>query len=341
MNKLLLVLVFMFLLTSISQAEAVNTFNPTSNNTDESLQNTATEDVTEISYGYSNFKFYNTPVQTVQIDRPAKKGELSFSMVGTAEASVIPLLPKDFAKISDTITEASELNGLKSVLSEEYFQLLQEKVDAGVSQYAVLAMFKAMRPYKTYIIDSYTDENHAQLAVSGQSYFGPMQGLINMVSVDGKWKIENESWYAEKNNSKSEKGPITKAISLSNEKRFEEIKRTDLISRISPDYKFKRNSLALIKVGDNRRKQAFNFVFVMDKDKHGDQQSAALKHNSRGRMHVLGPNRLFKEQKVIKNKYPMDVSLSNYNDGYATDEWNLTLPSRKPREVTVSFLWSF
>lgn len=116
---------------------------------------------------------------------------------------------------------------------------------------------------------------------------------------------------------------------------------TDFLSEISPNYRF-NNSLPLTKVRNNPRKQSFMFVFLMNKDK-AKRLHRKTKDNPRSHMHLLwtGSKKLMPEQKVIENRYPVDVSIANYDDGYAAGEWNLVLPNKKPREVGISLMWTF
>jgi hypothetical protein len=48
-----------------------------------------------------------------------------------------------------------------------------------------------------------------------------------------------------------------------------------------------------------------------------------------------------KDHILIEKEYPIDISVANYKDGYAPREWNIVMPSKKPKEVIVSLLWSF
>jgi len=100
--------------------------------------------------------------------------------------------------------------------------------------------------------------------------------------------------------------------------------------------------IALVKVNNTRQKQAFMFVFLMNKP---SQEVAPVQKVSaqRKHMHIMwtGSKRLMPEQKNIENKYPVDISIDNYSDGFMPGEWNLALPDKKPKEVSVSFLWAF
>lgn len=115
----------------------------------------------------------------------------------------------------------------------------------------------------------------------------------------------------------------------------------DFLSDVSPDYKIKRNPLALTKVTANKHRRAFMFVFLMNKDSNKEQyrQTAGYSHRQ---MHVLwtGSKKIV-QPAAIENEYPVDFSIANYDEGFASREWNLVLPNKKPREVTVSFMWSF
>lgn len=116
-------------------------------------------------------------------------------------------------------------------------------------------------------------------------------------------------------------------------------KYAGFLSAVSPDYKINKNFLKLTKVPDIRRRQSIMFVFFMNKNKI----DPTLKDNSHTRMHVMWPGskKLPLEQKAIDDEYPVDVSIANYEDGYASEGCNLVLPNKKPREVAVSLLWSF
>jgi hypothetical protein len=297
----------------------------------------------EISYGFAHVKFFTTPLPEVKIDHSSDvKAAISLSIISTAEAAVIPdeFKVKDFEKIYNTISDAGQLDDLKPVLSDKNFELLKAKVKDGVSPYVVLAMLQAAHPQKIRIIDSRIEEGRAEFAVVGQSVWGPVQGKIQMIKVDGAWKIENESWqsgkYAEHRNAL-----IFKDLkSLSDVNQYIYPDPVSVASSVSSDYFMQKNPLQLSKVSNNRRKRALMFVFFMDKAQV-DPDRAAVKDDLRGRVHVLGPKRIFPEQQVIEDKYPLDISGAKYTDGYAAQEWNFVIPSGKPREIAVSWLWSF
>jgi hypothetical protein len=133
--------------------------------------------------------------------------------------------------------------------------------------------------------------------------------------------------------------------------KYEHLRSSGLLSQESPDYKINKNFLSLTKVNAGRRKEALMFVFLMDKVKNEDQdaqneepkKSIFKKLNPRNHMHVMwtGPKRMMKEQQFIENQYPIDFSVARYDEGYSNEELNVVLPSRKPREIAVSLLWSF
>lgn len=99
--------------------------------------------------------------------------------------------------------------------------------------------------------------------------------------------------------------------------------------------------IALVKVNNTRKKQAFMFIFFMNKPKPEAEQQKI--NPARKYMHIMwtGTKKLMPAQKNYENKYPIDVSIDNYSDGFVPGRWNLALPDKKPREVSVSFLWAF
>lgn len=152
--------------------------------------------------------------------------------------------------------------------------------------------------------------------------------------------IEEEEMQENQNSHRKSDFDIKDKVSSINN--FDSARRAGLISSITPDYAINKNFLSLTKVSKNRRKQALMFTFLMNKDKKEDvNKSAISKFSSRTRMHILGPTRLFPEQQVIDDELPVNVSTAKYEDGFAKGEWNFILPSKKPREVDISLMWSF
>jgi hypothetical protein len=109
---------------------------------------------------------------------------------------------------------------------------------------------------------------------------------------------------------------------------------TDFVRDVTPEYKIK-NKVPLTKVSTTRRKDAFTFVFVMNKREKVEK--------SPSQMHVVwtGSKKIVSDQKVIEDKYPLDVSIDNYDDGFASGEPNMVLPSRRPKGIGVAFVWAF
>jgi hypothetical protein len=146
---------------------------------------------------------------------------------------------------------------------------------------------------------------------------------------------ENNNFYIQENSSKEE-------IFLTSDKKYTRSKYAGFLSQVSPEYKINRNFLSLSKVNAPRRKQAFMFVFLMNPNTHPHTLKEQVVE--RTRVHILWPGsrkRMGAEQKLIDHEYPVDVSVANYEDGYAADEWNVVLPNKKPREIDISLLWSF
>lgn len=116
------------------------------------------------------------------------------------------------------------------------------------------------------------------------------------------------------------------------------------LNYVSPEYSINRNKLGLVKVTKDRgSKEAITFVFVMNEHRKESQENKRSLADERKRLHLMwtGSKKVMVNQKVIDDQYPLDLSLANYEDGYAPDEFNVILPSRKPKQVGVSFLWSF
>ena len=298
----------------------------------------------EISSGFSNVKLFKDEVPQIKIDHSSEvKTGIQFSIITPAEAALPPDEYKagDFEKICNAISSAGMLDDLKPYLLGKNLEFLKAKVKGQVSSHAVLVMFQAMRPQKIRIIDSRIEGERAEFAVTGSSVWGPMQGLIHMVKADGTWKIEDESWYASKHFDRRDGLMIKGFSNLSDADQYVEAIPGDLVSRLSPDYVLKKGLLQLNKVAHDRNKRALMFVFLMDKQKVDPDRPAAVKEVARARIHVLGPKRVFPEQQVIESGYPVDISVAKYNDGYMPQACNFVLPSKKPREVAVSWMWSF
>ncbi len=355
MRRLWLTLILVFLPTLVCKAD-MPSFNDTPNQQipsnllkQNNLQNKQNPDELEIHYGFSSLKFHNGPVQTVKIDHTAqtKSGDL-FHLMPTAEAADVSI--KELEHICNSVNGANRLEDLTEVLSHNNFQLLQEKVNSGKSPYIVLAMVQAMRPSHIEILDFNLQDNNAQLAVRGRSTFGITQGLIGLVKEDNLWKINRENWQA---GGSSSMGFISATVNpLSKTNQYAQSNSSGLISQISPDYKVNRNFLALTRVPYNKSRRAFTFVFLIKNNKsklghakevYDSSSKTFVKENPRAKMHVLwtGSRKLMPEQKVVDYQTPIGFSIANYDDGYSPGQWNLILPNKKPREVTVSFLMNF
>jgi hypothetical protein len=124
------------------------------------------------------------------------------------------------------------------------------------------------------------------------------------------------------------------------DKKYSRSKYGGFLSQVSPEYSLNNNFLSLVKVSTPRRKQAFMFVFFMNPKGHARTLKEKIAKHTH--MHILwtGPKQLVSEQKIVRD-YPVNFSIANHKDGYSQGEWNLVLPSKKPKEVAVSFLWSF
>ena len=353
MNRLFLILILsIFIPTSICKADVASINKTTVAPIDlgvitiHALKNVPTPEpeLADIQYGFSNLQFNSGPTQQIHIDhRSQLKTGKAFSLIKNADAAegLNPVQLQHFETVLNTINGAGHLNDLRPVLTETNFQALQTKVNKGISQYSVLAMLQAMRPQSVRILDFHVEGDKADIAVAGGSSLGAMQGLIRLVKANNAWLIESEEWHT---GDKNKKEPIVSALSNTTSGGNDmHTAFAGFMSRISPDYTIKRNFLTLSKVSNSKHKKSIMFVFLMNGDKRGPKTSETPAGKKHHRMHILWPGskKAPIEQQVVDNKYPLDVSIANAEDGYAEHEWNLVLPNRKPREVSVSLLWSF
>ncbi len=311
---------------------------------DPNPQTTIGRDLANISYGFVSVKLYSGPVPDVKIERLSRENpDISLSVVNTAEAAVVPD-PSDirgFERLCNAVSDAARLDDLKPFIVDKNIELLKAKVKAGVSEHVVLAMFQVMRPQKIHIIDSRVEAGWAEFSVTGDSTLGRMQGKVHMLKAEGTWKIDEEAWYASKHPDRRDNLMVSVFNGLSDPQQYIYPDRKGGLSVISSGDAVKKRVLQLTKISNHRRRQAFMFVFFMDKAKADTARAAVTQDDRRGRMHVLGPKRVFPQQHVIEDQYPVDISVARYDDGYAPEELNLVVPNGKPREVAVSWLWSF
>lgn len=322
------------------------------------LTSRADTDSLQISYTQSQLTFSTGSVREVRIDyrAPAPKNE-GLSLITPAHAAPPPFKAQDFYTIYDHLNNAFRLNDLKPYITDAYYDQLQARIKAGASSHAVMAMLQAMRPQKAAILESKIDDTHAELILTGRSNLGVMRGRVHLVGTDAGWRVEREQWYVGGKEKKDSFGASYDMLSG----RTTQVHpaQVDMMSSVSPDYVINRNFLDLTKISKSRRKQSVMFVFLMNgkKDNTEEQQGigrllpkqtlfhydAMDKNHQRNRLHVMwtGPKKILKDQKVIENEYPVDLSIARYDDGYAPGEWNMVLPNKKPREVAVSLMWSF
>ena len=359
MRRLWLFLVLLFLPTLVCKAD-MPAFNDTPNTQiphnllkQDTLPKAHNTGALEVRYGFSSLKFENGPTQVVKIDHQTNSNDGSLFHWGkTAEASGLPddLTIKDLEKICNAVTDATQLDDLKDVLSQRNFKVLDDKAKAGGSQYVVLAMVQAMRPYNIRIMDFNVTDGQGSLAVSGRSYFGTVSGLINLVQQDGIWKIDHENWYAGDRNYIDYIAASVNPLTTKN--KYTSARSSNLMSQLSPDSRPNYNMLALSRAPYHKNGRSINFVFMLKKAKSPSDRSPDIYNRGSARevpvlprapMHVLwtGSKRLMPEQKVVDYQSPIDFSIANYDDGYAPGQWNFIMPTKKPREVTISMLLNF
>jgi hypothetical protein len=307
----------------------------------------------QVYYGASSLQFQKGPVKVVRLDHRTRTLDGNvFSFEKTAEATGLPdsMTIKDFEDMGNAVNGAGRLEDLKPVLSQRYFQLLQDKVNAGVSPYVVLAMLQAMRPDEQQVMDFKFHNDQADLIVRGRSHFGIDQGIIHLIREANLWKIDREEWQTGGKRSLGAMGAVFKP--LSSPKNYTTIHASGILEQISPDYKYNRNFLSLTRVPFQKNRRAITFVFLIKKNKNDLNSSddvyvkgknGKVKENYPTQMHVLwtGSKKLMSEQKIVDNHAPVDFSVANFEDGYSPGQWNLILPNKKPREVVISVLMNF
>ncbi len=313
-------------------------------------QQTIAKNPLEVQFGFSKLHYYDKAVKEVKLTAQAKKSSgIPLFAVKEAQADLIPinLATNSFFRIYNTIQQASGLTDIRPVITDNIFNGLQNKITSGVSQYTVLKMVQEFRPEKVKIIDSRVEGKLAEFAVTGQSPFGPVQGLVNLVQSENEWKLDNEEWFSgDKTPTKAD--AVTMALGQPSSDPNVNAS-TNLFLDSFPQYKFNRNILALRHAHTDIRKRSFMFIFFMDRPDSQQKKfytgdlTTENQDQQRPRMHILwtGPNKMMAEQKIIKNEYPVDVSIANDDDGYAPGELNLLLPKKKPNGVTASLMWTF
>lgn len=306
----------------------------------------------EVRFGPSSLKFNSGPAQEVKIDHSSLSTDGGlFALEKSAEAAILPrdLTIPQLEKLCNAVNEANEMADLKTILSPGYYQFLDNRVKSGSSQYMVLAMLQAIRPHHIQIMDFNINEERGAVSVKGRSYFGPVSGLLRVVKDDGIWKIEKEDWYAGGQETRDYIASVLNPVSIKT--KYTPVNNTGLIAQLSPDSRVNHNRLALSRAPYHKNGRSINFVFMLKKAKTEADRSPLIYDRGKSAqvkarpapMHVLwtGSKRLMPEQKVVDADSPVDFSIANFDDGYAPGQWNFIIPTKKPRELTVSFLLNF
>ncbi len=306
----------------------------------------------EVRFGPSSLKFNRGAAQEVKIDHSALSADGGlFALEKSAEAAILPsdLTIPQLERLCNAVNEANEMADLRTVLSPGYYQFLDNRVKAGSSQYMVLAMLQAIRPQHIQIMDFNINEERGAVSVKGRSYFGPVSGLLRVVKDDGLWKIEKEDWYAGGQETRDYIASVLNPVSIKN--KYAPVKPAGLMAQLSPDSRVNHNRLALSRAPYHKNGRSINFVFMLKKAKTESDRSPHIYDRGNSAqvkarpapMHVMwtGSKRLMPEQKVVDVDSPVDFSIANFDDGYAPGQWNFIIPTKKPRELTVSFLLNF
>lgn len=313
------------------------------------LRKDSVRESSELSYGFLTLSISRGTAQEVKLDHGVHTSDVNpFALENTAEASMLPsgMTIPNLEMVCNAINNANELQQLKTVLTPAFYQQLENRVKEGSYPYMVLAMLQAMRPNDIHVLDFSVREGQISLVVKGRSYFGPVGGLIHLVNQDGFWRIGKEDWYA---GGGQNKDYISYAINpLPIHGKYVPQKPAGFMAQFSPESRINPNRLALQRVPYSRNKKSLNFVFFATKksvrtNPSGDIYDKNLPMGKRPPMHVLwtGSNRLMPEQKVVGGNSPIDFSIANDDDGYSPGQWNFVMPTKKPREITVSILLNF
>jgi len=214
-------------------------------------------------------------------------------------------------------------------------------LDQGFQTNASLDILQAALPQKIRAIDPRIRERPSEFSVTGYSAFGIMRPVIRMVEEEGACEADEEAGVSRKCFERRHKLMAMLFHPVSDPQQYIYPDRKGFLPGISSGEVTLKKALQLTRTSSHRNKRALMFVFFMDKAKADPGQTAFARADRHRRMHILGPKRVFTRPEVIDDIYPLDISVARYDEGYAPQELNLVVPSGRPREVRVSWLWSF
>lgn len=306
------------------------------------------EDAAQMSYGMTTVSYRKVAVERVQLEHPVRPINPEVSLVTVAEASIQPThdIIQTYLKAHHSIKNAWTINEIEPFVTKHYYQSLVDKKAQGAHDVVLLELIRGLLPDEPMVSDSFVDDNRAQLATSAKGHWGETKGVINMIQEDGLWKIQQQRWYAEESRLKE----LTPLLSVHTTYNPDKITKENKVAfeRGVSSYKFSRNPLALSKTRARSKlpKDAFVLVFYMKK---GEKLKKRLQdpypddENKKPRLHLVwtGPKQAVPQQTTYSNKYPLDISIANESEGYLSDNVNLRFPKKKPRGITVEFLFEF
>ncbi len=300
---------------------------------------------TTLETGAVSLNFSNEPIQQIALaDYPKDDTMKPSFFVGVAEASVIPTdsIMIDFKRAQERIQRARSLRDMEDVTTANYIQPLKDKVGVGVNELMVVSMLQNLRPDNVNIQDVRGQKDHSKLAVTGNSSYGKVHGVVEMVQDPNGWKIERETWFSDQKKQVAVEKNLLTTMNVP-PKLEDPMVNSSLAFVENPDVKFNRNTLNLQMAHPNISKKNFTFIYYIQKKDRMKEHLTGTKEELAAPVHILwtGPRSMVPQQTVVKNEYPINYSIADDNDGYMPGAMNLHLPKRKPNGVVVSAMFTF
>ena len=318
---------------------------------DELDQVDSASDKKELTYAQVSLRIYNKDITNLEVTQQEVK-EKTFTipfLEKEAEASLPSTddAVRDYMSAHGRIQNAVRLKEIQPYVSPNYYQKLTEKTQSGIKEQVVLQMVQNMRPSMAQVRDARVSDEAVKITAKGDSYLGPMDGLIQMNKYGEHWIIAEESWFLG-DKSVPQNAAVTDVFIATQEDFLQDGQALISFERqIEPAFAIQKRKLYnLRKVHAPKHKNAFTYTFFMEsreKTEVSDDGSDVPTQEERKRLHIrwTGPKELVPEQKLYHTKYPLDVSVARDDDGYLPNEFNLSLPERKPNTFLASFLYSF
>ena len=307
------------------------------------------QEQTELQFAGTRLSFFSEPVeQVILADAPKAKESGIPLIVGIAEASFEDpeVAIEFFINANKTIQQAAHVEDIRPVVSATYIQGLNQKITKGVNENIVLSMMQGLRSDSVRVIDTRIEKGHARLAVMGKSFLGDMQGIVYLVKEGEYWKIEKEAWYSGDGIRRDSQRPLYQLALPNPVQAIENIDQDQPFALSRPQYRIDSDTLNFRNIHPTVRKNAFNFIFFIEKGRAKDAQideELGFRKKESTQLHIMwtGPKEMVPSPKIYRNQYPLDVSIADDKNGYVSGEVNLRLPQRKPNEICGTFMMNF